>query len=316
MFALEGFGVSQGTLTGGLKKIKALVKPLYEQIVQRSRAANRWQMDETRWMVFEEIADKIGFRWWLWVVVTKDTVVYLIDPTRSSKIPKQHLEYAQGILSVDRYSAYKALHDLILLAYCWAHQRRDFIRVRDGYYHSQDWAKEWIKRINKLFHINAQRCKALDDPTTFNIFQQKLEKAIKNMADTWQAQRLDKNLKIWEKAALESLKNHWSGLTIFVDHPEVPMDNNESERRLRNPIIGRKNYYGSGSVWSGALSAMLFTILQTCCMNRVDPKQLLLAYFQACAENRGQIPQAIECFLPWNLSQQNRHAWQLNDAFP
>jgi len=33
------------------------------------------------------------------------------------------------------------------------------------------------------------------------------------------------------------------------------MDNNEAERRLRNPVVGRKNYYGNGSVWSGVLSA-------------------------------------------------------------
>ncbi|MCP4708988.1 MAG: transposase, partial [Planctomycetes bacterium] len=80
MLALESLDISQGTLTGGLKKIKALIEPLFQLIVQHSRAANHWQMDETRWMVFEEIADKIGYRWWLWVVVTKDTVVYLIDP--------------------------------------------------------------------------------------------------------------------------------------------------------------------------------------------------------------------------------------------
>jgi hypothetical protein len=37
------------------------------------------------------------------------------------------------------------------------------------------------------------------------------------------------------------------GLTLFVDYPEVPMDNNYGERQLRNPVVGRKNYYGSGS---------------------------------------------------------------------
>jgi transposase len=158
LLALEGFSVSQGTLTGGLKKIKDMAEPLYNQIIQRSRQADRWQMDETRWMVFAEIAGKIGYRWWLWVVVTRDTVVYLLDPTRSAKVPKEHLgPDAQGILSVDRYSAYKALSELIRLAYCWAHQRRDFIRIHKGYRSTRDWANAWIERINALFHINAQR---------------------------------------------------------------------------------------------------------------------------------------------------------------
>ena len=317
VLALEGLDVSQGTLTGGLSKIKDLVEPLYEGIIQRSRQADRWQMDETRWMVFEEIAGKTGFRWWLWVVVTQDTVVYLLDPTRSSKVPKEHLEpHAKGILSVDRYSAYKALSELILLAFCWAHQRRDFIRIQKGYRSTRDWAEVWIARINELFHINAQRCAAIEDPAVFDLHQQKLNAAIEEMAETWQKELLDDTLKSWQASALNSLKNHWQGLTIFVDHPEVPMDNNESERRLRNPVTGRKNYYGCGSVWSGGLCAMLFTILQTCCINRIDPMKLLLAYFQACAENRGCVPQDPSAFLPWNLTEEKRQAWKLNEAFP
>ncbi|BBO81244.1 transposase [Desulfosarcina ovata subsp. sediminis] len=317
VLVLEGFDVSQGTLTGGLNKIKDLVEPLYKGIIQQSRQANHWQMDETRWMVFEEIAGKTGYRWWLWVVVTKDTVVYLLDPTRSSKVPKEHLgPHAKGILSVDRYSAYKALSELILLAFCWAHQRRDFIRIHDGYRSTRDWANAWIERIDELFHINAQRCAAIKDPAVFDLHQQQLNTAVEKMAETWQKELLDDTLRPWQTSALKSMKNHWSGLTIFVDNPHVPMDNNESERRLRNPVIGRKNYYGCGSVWSGSLCAMLFTILQTCCINRIDPQRLLLAYFQACAENRGRVPQDPSAFLPWNLTEEKRQAWKLNDGFP
>ena len=317
VLTLEGLDVSQGTLTGGLKKIKDLVEPLYEGILQRSRQANHWQMDETRWMVFEEIAGKTGYRWWLWVVVTKDTVAYLLDPTRSSKVPKEHLgPHANGILSVDRYSAYKTLSALILLAFCWAHQRRDFIRIHDGYRSTRDWANTWIARIDELFHINAQRCAALDDPTVFDLHHHQLTTSIRQMAATWQKELLDDTLRPWQISALNSLKNHWPGLTLFVDHPHVPMDNNESERRLRNPVTGRKNYYGCGSVWSGDLCAMLFTILQTCCINRTDPQNLLQAYFQACAENRGCVPQDPSAFLPWNLTEETRQAWQLNDGFP
>ncbi len=36
---------------------------------------------------------------------------------------------------------------------------------------------------------------------------------------------------------------HWQGLTIFVDHPHIPMDNNAAERGLRGSVLGRKNYY-------------------------------------------------------------------------
>ena len=54
---------------------------------------------------------------------------------------------------------------------------------------------------------------------------------------------------------LTSLDQHWPGLTVFVDHPEVPLDNNTAERCQRGPVLGRKNYDGSGSLWSGRLAS-------------------------------------------------------------
>ena len=63
-----------------------------------------------------------------------------------------------------------------------------------------------------------------------------------------------------QKGVLNSLINHWGGLTIFVEHSSIPMDNNGSERILRNPAVGRKNYYGSGTIWSGRFTAIMFSI--------------------------------------------------------
>ncbi len=62
---------------------------------------------------------------------------------------------------------------------------------------------------------------------------------------------------------LQSMKNHWSGLTVFVDHPCVPMENNVAERAARLPVVGRKNFYGSGSEWSGQLAATMYSVLMT-----------------------------------------------------
>ncbi len=59
------------------------------------------------------------------------------------------------------------------------------------------------------------------------------------------------------------MKNHWAGLTLFVDNPEVDMDNNISERMLRGPVLGRKNYYGTRIHWASELSAAMFSIVQT-----------------------------------------------------
>ena len=94
------------------------------------------------------------------------------------------------------------------------------------------------------------------------------------------------------------------------------MDNNESERKLRDPAVGRKNYYGSGSVWSGALTAILFTIFQTLLKNKIDPQKWLFAYFEACAQNGGCSPDNLDEFLPWNFSEQHKALWYYSEQPP
>ena len=116
------------------------------------------------------------------------------------------------------------------------------------------------------------------------------------------------------RKVLESLRQHWSGLTVFVDHPEVPMDNNTAERSERGPVLGRKNYYGSGAVWSGRLAAMLFSLFQTLALWGLNPRTWLTAYLTACAEAGGQCPCQPEALLPWNLSEEQRRAWSLEPS--
>jgi transposase len=317
VLALEGLEVSQGTLTGGLKRILELVQPLYVRILERSRATTHWHMDETRWMVFAEIEGKVGHKWWLWVVVTAQTCVYLLEPTRSAEVPRNHLgEEAQGIISADRYVAYQALGKKIRVAFCWAHVRRDFVRIRDARKKLRAWAQEWVERINDLFRQNAKRLAVRSNPEAFATEDQALRKALDVMAQERDRQLAEATVHPVKKKVLTSLRNHWEGLLLFVEHPEIPMDNNESERRLRTPVVGRKNYYGSGSIWSGKLTAMLFTIFQTLLLNRIDPQKFLLAYFEACAQNGGQAPENPDPFLPWNLSEQQKAQWHLPDHPP
>jgi transposase len=310
VLALEGLSVSQGTLTGGLRRLGELLQSVYALILEHNRQAKHWKMDETRWMVFEEVEGKNGYRWWLWVVITDDTVVYLLEPTRSAQVPQDHLpKDPQGIINADRYIVYKILGEKILIAFCWSHVRRDFVQVRDGYRRLRAWGQKWVDKINEIFHLNDKRLEVLSNPKEFQIRDRTLRDAIDAMADERERQLADSNLRKAARKVLDSLRNHWQGCTLFVDHPEIPMDNNESERRLRDTAVGRKNYYGSGSVWSGALTAILFTIFQTLLKNKIDPQKWLFAYFEACAQNSGCSPDNLDEFLPWNLSEQHKALW-------
>ena len=86
------------------------------------------------------------------------------------------------------------------------------------------------------------------------------------------------------------------------------MDNNRGENSIRNPVTGRKNYYGSGSIWSAELAAMLFAILQTLALWDINPRHWLTAYLTACAANGGNAPRNIEPFLPWSMEEARRAA--------
>jgi transposase len=306
-------GVSQGTLTGGLKRIWGLVQPLYQKILAETRAANHWHMDETRWLVFVEIEGKKGHRWWLWVVVTKVTVCYLLDPSRSSDVPRGLLEGAQGILNVDRYSAYKTLaseEEGIQLSFCWSHVRRDFDRVRKTREEPKlkDWAQVWIERIGNLYKLNEERLAVREDPEAFARRDQALREAVDHFKEQAERELSEGGLQEAQEKPLSSLLNHWAGLILFVDNPDVPMDNNEAERQLREAALGRKNYYGSGAEWSGRMAACLFSVLRTAQRNGLNPQHYLEVYFEACAENGGKPPEAIDSYLPWDLSDEVREA--------
>ncbi len=310
---LQGLHISQGTITGGLEKIKTIVYPLYTRILERNRKANHWHMDETRWMMFIHMAGKIGYRWWLWVAVTKDTVAYIIDPSRSSRVVKDHLgENPKGIINADRYCAYKAHRSQWLkIAFCWGHVRRDYVRIYDASVELRPWAQEWINRINELFHINNRRVEVLSDKDKFQYHDRALRQSLESFRQIYVKELERGDLDPAQHKALKSLREHWSGLLIFVNHPQIPMDNNLSERKLREPALGRKNYYGCAAAWSGDLTAALFTIFQTARHNGLHPTKFLNAYLQSAANNHGSPPRNIDDFLPWNLSQEQKILWKI-----
>jgi hypothetical protein len=108
---------------------------------------------------------------------------------------------------------------------------------------------------------------------------------------------------------LGSLGDHGTGWTVFVEHPEVPMDNNTAERVQRGPVVGRKNYYGSGAVWAGRLAARMFSWMQTLTLWHLNPRLWLTAYLEACAAAGGKAPATCARYLPWNLTEDQRQAW-------
>ncbi|HEC62561.1 MAG TPA: IS66 family transposase [bacterium] len=308
---LYGADISQGTVTGGLKKIAVLFDPILNEIETKNKSAFHWHGDETRWQVFELIEGKETYRWYLWVFATKETVLYILDPSRSAKVPRNHFaKVEKGILSVDRYVVYKVLLEggRILLAYCWAHQRRDFLNLARSYPQLEGWAFEWVELVGELYRLNDIRVSKLGNAKAFKESDDNLRKAVDEMQQRFEQELADKKMNGECKAILKSMKNHWEGLTVFVDYPLVPMDNNEAERRMRGPAVGRKNFYGSGAVWSGHFGAGMFSIFQTLELWGLNQYIWLKEYLEACARNGSKPPDDLSKFLPWQMSKQRLRA--------
>jgi transposase len=312
-----GLDLPSGTITGGLKKLVPLFKPVYESLLEHLRKQNHWYGDETRWLVFAKKDGKIGHRWMMWVLGSQEVAVYVLDPTRAHEVPEKALgPKAQGIMTVDRYSAYKAMKQVkegkIILAFCWAHVRRDFLEVARAWPEHKDWGFDWVMRIRQLYKVNKERVQALLDPALFKAKDEQLRELIRKMAEQRDKELSDPGLNTVRRKVLESLEEHWGGLTVFVDHPTVPMDNNRSERILRGPVVGRKNYYGSGAMWAGELAAMLFSVIETLEMGNINPRTWLTAYLQECARAGGKPPEDHKPFLPWNMTDERMKEWALD----
>src|SRR5204862_6382824 len=161
----HGLDLALGTLTDGLQRLLPLFEPVYEALAGHSRRQPLWHADETRWLVFATSEGKVGFRWYLWAFHAAEVVVFVLAQGRAHDVPEDYLgPQAEGIMVVDRYQAYQAIDQvkrgLIVLAFCWAHVRRDFVTVARTWPDQEGWALGWVERIGEVYRRNDARCAA------------------------------------------------------------------------------------------------------------------------------------------------------------
>jgi transposase len=314
---LLGLDLAPGTVAGGLERLEPLFQPLYEALLARNAESAFAQADETRWMVFIDLEGKTGHRWWLWVFLGEDTVVFRLDPSRSHEVPEGHFPAgAHVVLMVDRYSAYKAMAQVklgeVVLVFCWSHVRRDFVTVGKGWPEHKEWALAWLRRIRDLYRYHRQRRIFKAGTAEFIAADTGLRLTVAAMRTQADAELADPKLPTPSRKVLVSLQEHWEGLTRFVDDLRIPLDNNASERQVRGPALGRKNYYGSGALWSGRLAAMLFSLFATLATAKINTRKWLTWFLESCAQNGGQSPADSGPFLPWKMPEEIRREMALD----
>jgi hypothetical protein len=305
---------------GALRAVADLLVPLETAIVARNAQARHAHADETSWRVFERPEDKEGYRWWLWVFLAADTVVFTMDLTRSTKVLERHFgidrtdaalpDGRRLVLSTDFYTAYQCLARIegVDPLWCWAHIRRYFMRAGDAHVQLRYWRDKWVARIADLYVAHRGMADADVGSVEHTLARADFDQALATMDTARREQAAIYSLHPAARKVLATLDREWDGLVCHRDFPDIALDNNPAERALRNPVVGRKNYYGSHAQWAAYLAARVWTITATAERNGREPLAYLTEYLNACATTGGNPPegQALQPFRPW-LPHPRRH---------
>lgn len=164
------------------------------------------------------------------------------------------------------------------LAHCFAHARRKFYELKSKY---PALCKQALDLIDPIFLLERE----LPSPDLDGDAKLEALELRRKRRDS-ESRPLTVALKAWAEQqtalprtalaeALGYLLGHWDTLTAFLDDPLIPLNNNRTERALRDPVLGRKNHYGSRSVRGTQVAAIFYTLIETCTLCGVDPEEYM-----------------------------------------
>jgi transposase len=239
MMKAQGLNVTSQTLFDQIDTIAWYLKlNVVPNIVARVRASRVNLGDET---YLENLAKDAKSRFWLWSVMSRDAVVYDVFDSRAKKAAEEFLKGLEGVLLTDGYYVYKSLAgDKLILANDWVHVRRKFKAAEKTHAVEAKW---FLDRIRALFKIEEElKARNASDSEILAIRQatsKPLVELIGQRCRELEATTLPKSP--LGRAIRYTLKL-WSGLIVFLENPDVPIDTNGIERGLRAPVVGRKNF--------------------------------------------------------------------------
>ena len=316
----QGLTVSPGTLADSTRRFVALFEPLHDAVLAHQNQATVRHADETSWRIQALGADGGSRRAWLWTSVSSDAVWFHIDPSRSAEAARKLFAGVSGpvFLVCDRFSAYKKLArdlaGLVVLCWCWAHIRRDYIKCAAGHDTLAPWRDQWLQRIGGIYQLNKARLEHYTPgaPVRSAAFET-AHSALNDALDALFAQAERERAALAHDArqlqALRSMLEHREGLTRFVEHPQIAMDNNTAEGSHRSAVIGRKLSFGSDSLDGARLTALMYSVLGTVRKNGLDVQRWLTDWLTACAEHGRSPPAELQPWLPWTMSEHTRRTY-------
>lgn len=288
-------------LTHGLADYLQSTYALAEAGILNERVLNA---DETPHKMLEG-SDKKS--WYLWGFSTVKICYLSCRDTRSGDVANEILIKSKcEVLVTDVYSGYKKAVRLtnieraekkIMLVlksgYCNAHARRYFFK---SIKHDFKVPEFYMDQYHEIYELNKQsKGKPPDEVLKL---RDRMRVYFKSMRDRAVDEMLSYSNKSQYAKALSYFVGNYEGLTLFLDDAEVPMDNNAQERLLRSHVVGRKTWYGTHSERGAKTAAILFTLVESCKLNHVNPRE----YFANLIDDLHQgakpyLPHEFKCKL-------------------
>ncbi len=292
-FAISCRSASRG---GTVDALAGWLEPSWRALREYTLGADWVHCDETRWPMLDGPG---SCKWWTWCVASSDAAFYDIHRHRSAKAAAAVLNGFEGVLITDGYDAYSSLTRAgpgIRHAHCWAHVRRKFLEAEASY---PDLAATPIRLIKQLFEVEGKLPKL---PRGASLAERQEIRDVRRRArEEWSRPVIDE-LRNWgyetlpgllpstgmEKAVTYMLEL-WPGLTVFLDDPRVPVDNNHAERELRGVVVGRKNHYGSKSKRGTVVAAVFYSLFESARLAGVNPETYVLEAARRAIRSPGAV---------------------------
>jgi len=228
--------------------------PLEEEIIEAVQQSGLLFVDETGWK-------ENGRLVWLWVMRTATVTLYIIG-RRSWDVIADVMEGFAGWLMSDGYGQYRKYGKRLR---CLAH----LIRKARGLEEScNPQAAEFGEKVLKtlsLFIKGIYSARSDPDIDLLTKFSSELEQ-LKELCEQHRQHSHQKT----QQLAREFL-NDWDAIWTVLEHPQLPITNNEAERALRHWVISRKISSGTRNPQGSRAFTLLASVIDTCRQRGVSP---------------------------------------------
>lgn len=278
-------GLPANSLIQGTHNLAEFLRLVYDKIKLEVMSSLILHADETPHRMLE--GDEKS-NWFLWGFSSAIASIFEARDTRSGSVATDIIKDSKcEYLVSDVFSGYsKAVSDsnnyrrekdlpLIKNLYCNAHARRKFKEAEISF---PSESKFFIWCYRKIYRIESLK----DYPD-----RRKLQEFYYKMIEKKGLRiRSSYSLKSSLVKAIDYFIKNFNELTYFFKQEDLPIDNNSQERLMRNPVIGRKTWYGTHSKQGAETNAVLFSLVESCKINKVNPRDYFKDIVHAIHEKR------------------------------